>query len=330
MWPSCMARFPSSGQPGYRLVPSPGAGAGEEEMRPLVSVVCACFNISKYLDEAIASIYAQGYPNLELIVVDDGSTDDTYERLAMLRERHGFQLYRQANRGVSDALNHGLRHARGEFVMTPDLDDILLPGALDTRVDYLLAHPEVGCVGGFNICIGSAGNEVARDGFSEGCVERWGFDAALAETLVVMPLTALYRMDAMKRADFFDPSIRVQDFQITLRIAAQGYEIHRLPAYMGRYRRHGSGLSGRYKLNYEADMQAIEPYRAHPNYRRARQLILNKALKKAVVQDGRYAWQLFRSVPLRAWDRVTLKRFWRFLRYLPVLGLKGGTDVAGR
>ena len=63
-------------------------------------------------------------------------------------------------------------------------------------------------------------------------------------------------------------------------------------------------------------MQAIEPYRAHPNYRRARQLILNKALKKAVVQDGRYAWQLFRSVPLRAWDRVTLKRFWRFLRYL--------------
>lgn len=117
-------------------------------MRPLVSVVCACFNISKYLHEAIASIYAQGYPNLELIVVDDGSTDDTYERLAMLRERHGFQLYRQANRGVSDALNHGLRHARGEFVMTPDLDDILLPGALDTRVDYLLAHPEVGCVGG--------------------------------------------------------------------------------------------------------------------------------------------------------------------------------------
>ena len=52
-------------------------------MRPLVSVVCACFNISKYLDEAIASIYAQGYPNLELIVVDDGSTDDTYERLAL-------------------------------------------------------------------------------------------------------------------------------------------------------------------------------------------------------------------------------------------------------
>lgn len=71
-------------------------------------------------------------------------------------------------------------------------------------------------------------------------------------------------------------------------------------------------------------MQAIEPYRAQPHYCRVRQLILNKALKKAVVQDGRYAWQLFRSVLLRAWDRVTLKRFWRFLRYLPALGWKGG------
>lgn len=99
--------------------------------------------------------------------------------------------------------------------MTPDLDGILLPGALGTRVDYLLAHPEVGCVGGFNICIDSTGNEVARDGFGEG--ERWEGDAALAETLVVMPLTALYHMEAMRRADFFDPSIRVQDFQITLR-----------------------------------------------------------------------------------------------------------------
>ncbi|MGV8268376.1 glycosyltransferase family 2 protein, partial [Pseudomonas aeruginosa] len=82
------------------------------------------------------------------------------------------------------------------------------------------------------------------------------------------------------------------DFPITLRIAEQGYEIHRLPAYVGRYRLHGSGLSGRYKLNYEADMQAIEPYRAHPNYRRARQLILNKALQKAVFREGRYAWPL--------------------------------------
>ncbi len=61
--------------------------------------------------------------------------------------------------------------------MTPDLDGILLPGALGTRVDYLLAHPEVGCVGGFNICIDSTGNEVARDGFGEGgagrAMQRW-------------------------------------------------------------------------------------------------------------------------------------------------------------
>ena len=131
-------------------------------MRPLVSVVCACFNISKYLDEAIASIYAQGYPNLELIVVDHGSTDDTYERLAMLRERHGFQLYRQQNQGVSAALNFGLRHARGDYVATPDLDDIMLPHSLSVRAAYLDQHPEVGCVGALVIYIDSEGQETKR------------------------------------------------------------------------------------------------------------------------------------------------------------------------
>lgn len=285
------------------------------KMPPLVSVVCSCFNVSPYLDEFFKSVYAQAYPCLEVIVIDDGSTDDTRLKLTGLQKQYGFNLLLQANAGVSAALNAGLKHAQGIYVITPDADDVLLPDALAARVEYLEQNPKVGCVGGYNICTDAVGKEISRDTFIPGVVERWTFDQALATTLVIMPISALYRMSALRQAQGFDPTNRVQDFQITLRIAKQGYEIHRLPMYMGRYRQHGNGLSTKFKLNYQADMQAIAPYRDSLFYPSACLLILNKALKKAVTQDSAYAWTLFRSVPFWRWDITTFKRFTRWVRY---------------
>jgi len=284
-------------------------------MQSLVSVVCSCFNVSPYLDDFFSSVYAQTYSAIEVIVIDDGSTDDTRSKLVALQSHYGFALYFQDNSGVSAALNNGLAHATGKYVMTPDTDDTLLPEALAARVDYLEKNGAVGCVGGFNICTDTVGNEISRDLFKPGEINRWGFAEVLASTLVIMPISALYRMTAIREAQGFDPSIRVQDFQITLRIAALGYEIHRLPMYMGRYRRHGNGLSTQFKFNYESDMQAIAPYRLHRFYPAARLLILNKALKKAVVHDIAYARGLFISVPIWRWNSITLKRFLRWIRY---------------
>ncbi len=126
---------------------------------PLVSVVAPCFNAEKYLEEALRSIYEQDYPNFEVIIVDDGSTDNSYAMLEQLQKVHGFQLYRQQNQGVSAALNFGLQHARGDYVATPDLDDIMLPHSLSVRAAYLDQHPEVGCVGALVIYIDSEGQE---------------------------------------------------------------------------------------------------------------------------------------------------------------------------
>ncbi len=126
---------------------------------PLVSVVAPCFNAEKYLEEALRSIYEQDYPNFEVIIVDDGSTDNSYAMLEQLQKVHGFQLYRQQNQGVSAALNFGLQHARGDYVATPDLDDIMLPHSLSVRAAYLDQHPEVGCVGALVIYIDSEGRK---------------------------------------------------------------------------------------------------------------------------------------------------------------------------
>ncbi|TWC25862.1 hypothetical protein FBY06_101405 [Pseudomonas sp. SJZ085] len=125
--------------------------------------------------------------------------------------------------------------------------------------------------------------------------------------------TALYRMSALREAGFYDPRLRVQDFQITLRIAHRGYEIHELPICVTWYRRHPNNLSRKYRLMLEADLQAIEPYRDYPAYESARTVLVHKALKYAVIEDRKEAWQLLRSIPWRHLNKTSFKRFKRLL-----------------
>ncbi len=224
---------------------------------PLVSVVAPCFNAEKYLEEALRSIYEQDYPNFEVIIVDDGSTDNSYAMLEQLQKVHGFQLYRQQNQGVSAALNFGLRHARGDYVATPDLDDIMLPHSLSVRAAYLDQHPEVGCVGALVIYIDSEGQETKRQNGNR--IRQLDFDYLLGNAYVCGAPVSLYRMEALRAAGFYDPEIKVQDFQMTLRIASQGYQIHKLPVLVTRYRRHPDNLSRRYKVLLDADLPPSPP-----------------------------------------------------------------------
>jgi glycosyltransferase involved in cell wall biosynthesis len=108
---------------------------------PLVSVVVPTFNRAGKVGQAIDSVLAQTYPHWELIVVDDGSRDDTPRLLAAYGER--IRRFRQENRGVSAARNRGLQAARGQFIALLDSDDTWLPGKLAAQVDFFRSHPDL-------------------------------------------------------------------------------------------------------------------------------------------------------------------------------------------
>lgn len=278
---------------------------------PLVSIIAPCYNAERFLAAAIESIFAQDYENFEVIVVDDGSTDSSVEMLRALQGTYDFQLYQQPNQGVSAALNHGLKYARGTYVCTPDLDDIMLPFSVRIRAQYLDAHPELGCVGALITYMDSDGRDTKSQSRTE--IEQLDFDSILRGAVVVGAPVALYRMQALQDANGYDPDIRVQDFQITLRIAARGYPIHVLPVIVTRYRRHANNLSRKYRVLLEADLRSIEPYRDHPYYQSGRTMLINKALKYGVVLDKKHAWSLLRSIPLRHMNGTTLRRFKRLI-----------------
>lgn len=294
----------------------PLATAIPAPMPPLVSIVAPCYNAEKYLEEAIHSLFAQDYPNIEVIVVDDGSTDNSLALLRQLQQTYDFQLYSQANQGVSAALNHGLKYAKGTYVSTPDLDDVMLPQSIRVRAQYLDQHPKVGCVGALIIYMDSEGHTVKEQRRDH--IQVHTFDDILRGAAVIGAPTALYRMSALQDAGFYDPLLRVQDFQITLRIAHRGYEIHELPVCVTRYRRHPNNLSRKYRLMLKTDLQAIAPYRNHPAYESARTVLVHKALKYAVVEDRKEAWQLLLSIPWRHLNKTSFKRFKRLVLRHPM------------
>jgi glycosyltransferase involved in cell wall biosynthesis len=116
---------------------------------PLVSVVIPTHNYSGFVTEAVESVLSQTYTNIDLIVVDDGSTDDTRERLALFGDRVRY-IY-QENSGPSAARNTGIRAAKGEYIAFLDADDLFHPRKLEIQVRYLLDHPDIALVAAENL-----------------------------------------------------------------------------------------------------------------------------------------------------------------------------------
>ena len=112
-----------------------------------VSVIIPCYNAEHYIDIGIKSIFEQDYPNVELIIVNDGSTDKSEEIIRSWVEpfaQKGYELkyYCQTNQGQAAATNHALKHVTGEYLTLLDADDYFLPGSISKRVNYLISHPE--------------------------------------------------------------------------------------------------------------------------------------------------------------------------------------------
>jgi glycosyltransferase involved in cell wall biosynthesis len=120
-------------------------GFEPERMIPgLVSVIVPAYQAEAFLDEALESALGQDYEPIEVIVVDDGSTDRTAEVAA----RHEVQLLRRAHGGPAPARNSGLAAARGEFITILDADDVWPADRISKQVEFLTAHPEAGLVVG--------------------------------------------------------------------------------------------------------------------------------------------------------------------------------------
>jgi glycosyltransferase involved in cell wall biosynthesis len=207
---------------------------------PGLSVVIPTYNRADLLGEAIDSVLAQDWPELELIVVDDGSTDETPEVLAGYGDR--LRVIRQENAGESAARNTGILEARREFVALLDSDDYWLPGKLERQMEQLSGEPSLD--GSFTAYtrIGDVPQEdVVLDGWE-------GTQADALEHLLIgcriNTSTAIVRRSALIDVGLYDVTLRcAQDYDLWLRLAVRGYRMAYVPEPLATYRIHGGAVS---------------------------------------------------------------------------------------
>ncbi len=127
---------------------------------PLVSIITPTYNQSDFLRETIESVITQDYPRVEYLIIDDGSTDATPKVLAEYEGR--VRYYSRENRGQTPTINEGWQQLTGDILTWLNSDDLLLPGAITTAVNYLREHPDVGIVFGDTMFTEADGTDIER------------------------------------------------------------------------------------------------------------------------------------------------------------------------
>ena len=215
-------------------------------------MVIPCYNQAHFLGEAIQSVLSQTYPRHEIIVVDDGSTDETPE---VASRYPGVRLIRQENGGLSAARNAGLGQSRGEYVVFLDADDRLLEEALEVGVRELEAHPRCAFVSGHIRLIAADGSPLEIPPQPANFEDHYA--RLLRYNYIWTPGSVMFRGSIFGSVGGFDPSVdATADWDMYLRIARDHPVRHHGEA-VTEYRQHGTSMTGNPALMLKATVTVL-------------------------------------------------------------------------
>lgn len=213
-------------------------------VNPKISIIIPVYNGEKYIAQAIESVLAQTYKNFEIIIINDGSTDNSLEKIKPYLSLPNIKYIEQHNKGVAAARNTGIVNYAGELIALLDQDDLWLSEKLKVQVDYLAKNTDVGLVHSNFAYIDKKGKQIyPTDAWitdAKGmCFKRLFIGNAIA------PLTVIMKRECMDRVGLFDEEISYcDDYELWLRIARH-FRIGHIDQILALYRLHGSNASGR-------------------------------------------------------------------------------------
>ncbi len=206
----------------------------------IISIITSTYNNANFISQAIKSVLAQTYDNWEMIIVDDGSSDETEDVVKRFKDSriHYFFLKHSGIPAISR--NIGIRHSRGEFIAFLDADDKWLPLKLEMQVAFLRANPEIALVYGLSKTFGLISTDTyLKSGFSDKIFYK------LIESNFIPCLTVMIRSSVLQDVGIFDEDEEIkfaEDWELWLRISRK-HSIGFIPEVLGYYRVHKTGHS---------------------------------------------------------------------------------------
>lgn len=236
-------------------------------MTPLVTVIIPTYNRAAFLGEAVRSVLGQSFADFELIVVDDGSTDDTAAVFGAITDPR-LRVLRREHRGIGASINAGLREARGAYVARLDSDDVWRPELLQTLVAELDARPEIGLAYGKGQAMDAGGRlllhfQGMRPRFPDDSLRSVLYDDCTCTIATVL------RREHLERVGGYDESLPAnEDWDLVLRLAQQ-CRFAFVDQVLAQYRWHEGNLTGlrspRFATVMDTRTTPLDKFFAQPN-----------------------------------------------------------------
>lgn len=251
--------------------------SNETSRTPLVSIVIPYYNQQLFIAETVLSAQRQTYPNVEIIVVDDGSPVPAEP---YLRGIDGIQLFRTENHGCPATRNFGFAKSSGEYLIFLDGDDILLPGAIEAHLKAFAQYPETGLSFGSSSAINEHGDQIRP---AHICRPRRDYFLMFLESNpICSPGATMIPRSAFAAAGMFDEGLRTQvdDLDLYLRLARK-YRVTRHDFCVLAYRLHSSNVSRDQEKMLQGTLALLDQIEASQ--------VLNPAERKHL-RFGRSRW----------------------------------------
>lgn len=236
-----------------------------------VSIIIISYNHEQFIEDAIESILCQTYKHIELIIVDNNSSDTTPEILKQYKDVDNIKvIFLESNTGITGGINEGLKYASGEFVSFFASDDIMISNRIELQVNSLKKEPEaIACFGNM-LRINSDGSINKRGLLPVVGFKWWTLNDILTERICLYSPTQLYRTHVF-RDDLinFPKDIRIEDIWLYFKLLNAGYRFITIPYLLTLYRVHDNNTHTRYKMMMLEKIKILNYYKEQAFYKKA-------------------------------------------------------------
>ncbi len=262
---------------------------------PKVSIVMSCYNHASFVREAVESAVHQTYENIEIIIIDDGSTDGSPEVLTDLQGQYGFYLELRTNHGLVPTLNYALKNlVTGEYVCILDSDDYWALDKIEKQLTYFQQYPEAGLCH-TPVFFVNEHSEIISDYNQPTQKEGDIFELFLMGKTNIADGGVMVPLKVYQEVGYYDESIPLEDYQLWLKILSR-FPACYLDEHLAYYRVHGNNTSNdEYKmLGWEE--QVISQWEDHPSFEKAEPYIYLRWFSKFALYDKRKAMNYFLKI----------------------------------